>query len=48
MNKLRGEKVIWIGDVNVDQNNINDTQYKNRNCSPNLVQTIHGITRYTV
>ena len=28
MSKLRGKRLIWIGDINVDQNNINDTQYK--------------------
>ena len=51
MNKLRGKKVIWIGDINVDQNNINDTQYKKLDIalrSFNLVQTIQGITRYSM
>ena len=24
MNKLKGKKVIWIRDINVDQNNINN------------------------
>ena len=51
MNKLRGKRVIWIGDVNVDQNNINDTQYKKLDTALrafNLVQTIQGITRYSM
>ena len=28
MNKLRGKKVIWIGDINVDQNKLNDLEYR--------------------
>ena len=28
MNKLKGKKVIWIGDINVDQNKINCPEYK--------------------
>ena len=28
MNKLKGKKVIWIGDINVDQNKINDLDYR--------------------
>ena len=51
MGKLRGKRIIWIGDVNVDQNNINDTQYKKLDLTLNaynLVQTIQGITRYSI
>ena len=28
MNKLKGKKVIWIGDINIDQNKIKDSEYK--------------------
>ena len=28
MKKFNGKKVVWIGDVNIDQNNINSSQYK--------------------
>ena len=51
MRKLRGKRVVWIGDMNVDQNNINDIQYKKLDFalrSFNLVQTIQGITRYSM
>ena len=27
MKKLKGKKVIWIGDINIDQNKINDSEY---------------------
>ena len=48
MKKLNGKKVIWIGDINIDQNNISSTQYKKLDMTLrcyNLVQTIQGITR---
>ena len=48
MKKFQGKKVIWIGDVNVDQNNINASQYKKLDMtlkSYNMIQTIQGITR---
>jgi exonuclease III len=48
MKKLNGKKVIWIGDINIDQNNISSSQYKKPDMalkSYNLVQTIRGITR---
>ena len=48
MHKFKGKKVVWIGDINVDQNNINSSQYKKLDMtlkSYNLVQTIQGITR---
>ena len=28
MNKLKGKRVIWIGDINLDQNKINSPDYK--------------------
>ena len=37
MHKLDGKRVVWIGDVcNVDQNNINDVQYKKLNFALHL------------
>ena len=49
MSKLNGKKVMWIGDINVDQNNINHSMYKKLDVTLkayNLVQTVQGITRY--
>ena len=48
MNKLKGKKVIWIGDINIDQNNINNPEYKKLDStlkSFNMVQTIQNYTR---
>ena len=48
MNKFKGKKVIWIGDINIDQNNIKSSQYKKLDMalkSFNLIQTVQGITR---
>ena len=48
---IQGKKVVWIGDLNVDQNNISSTQYKKLDKTLkcyNLVQTIQGITRVAI
>ena len=48
MNKLKGKKVIWIGDINVDQNKINDLDYRKLDStlkSFNMIQTIQRYTR---
>ena len=48
MKKLKGKKVIWIGDINIDQNKINNTEYKNFDLtlkSFGMVQTIQNYTR---
>ena len=48
MNKLKGKKVIWIGDINVDQNKISAPEYKKLDStlkSFNMVQTIQNYTR---
>ena len=48
MKKLNGKKVVWIGDINIDQNNISSSQYRKLDMALkcyNLVQTIQGITR---
>ena len=48
MNKLRGKKVIWVGDINVDQNKISSPDYKKLDStlkSFNMIQTIQNYTR---
>lgn len=48
MSKLHGKKVIWVGDINLDQNNINTLAYKKLDMvlkSHNMVQTVQSITR---
>ena len=48
MNKLKGKKVIWIGVINVDQNKINDPEYRKSDStlkSFNMVQSIQKYTR---
>ena len=48
MKKLHGKKVIWIGDININQNDIKSLPYKKLDIvlkSLNMVQTIQGITR---
>ena len=48
MQKIKGKKVIWLGDINIDQNNIRSANYKKLDMtlkSFNLVQTVQGITR---
>ena len=48
MNKLKGKKVIWIGDINVDQNKINGPEYRKLDStlkSFSMVQTIQNYTR---
>ena len=48
MNKLKGKKVIWVGDINVNQNKINDLDYRKLDytlTSFNMVQTIQKYTR---
>ncbi|KAL5256666.1 hypothetical protein ACHWQZ_G011802, partial [Mnemiopsis leidyi] len=48
MMKLSNKKVIWIGDINVDQNDINNIRYKKLNAAMKmfgLVQTVQEITR---
>ena len=48
MIKLNNKKVIWIGDINIDQNNIRDTSYRKLDItmkSFGMVQTIRDMTR---
>lgn len=49
MKKLRGKRVMWIGDINVDQNNITNSTYKKLDLALKtygLKQTVQGITRF--
>ena len=51
MIKLNGKKVIFIGDINIDQNKISDISYRKLDAtlkSFNLVQVVQGITRSAV
>ena len=48
MLKLGDKKVIWIGDINIDQNNIRDMSYRKLDITMKMfgmVQTIQDITR---
>ena len=48
MSKIKGKRVIWLGDINLDQNKINSPDYKRLDTtlkSFNLVQTIQEVTR---
>ena len=48
MNKLKGKKVIWIGDINVDQNKINDLDYRKLDSTLKSFNMIQTIQRYTI
>ena len=48
MTSLDDKKVVWIGDINVNQNNIRSQQYRDLNVamrSFGLIQTVQDITR---
>ena len=48
MMKLQGKKVIWIGDVNVNQNSLTDLEYKKLDITMKMfgmIQTVTDITR---
>ena len=48
MTSLDNEKVIWIGDINVNQNSIRSQQYRDINVamrSFGLIQTVQDTTR---
>ena len=50
MRKLQGKRVMWIGDINNGQNNINHTMYRKLDLALKtygLKQTIQGITRFS-
>jgi hypothetical protein len=50
MRKLRGKQVMWIGDINIDQNNINDSMYRKLDLALKtfgLKQIVQGITRFS-
>ena len=51
MIKLNGKKVIWLGDINIDQNKISDISYRKLDAtlkSFGMVQIVQGITRSAV
>ena len=48
MNKLKGKRVIWIGDINLDQNKINSPDYRKLDATLKafgMIQTIQKTTR---
>ena len=48
MVQLSGRKVIWVGDVNIDQRNLNDLQYKKLDITMKLfgmIQLVSEVTR---
>ena len=48
MLQLQGKSVVWIGDVNINQNSLNCTDYKKLDItmkSFGMIQTVSGITR---
>ena len=47
MMQLNGRKVVWIGDVNIDQRKINDLQYKKLDISMKLFGMIQVVTEVT-
>ena len=47
MANLSGKKVIWIGDVNIDQRKINDLQYKKLDVTMKLFGMIQVVTDVT-
>ena len=47
MIKLNGKKVIWVGDINIDQQNLNDLQYKNLDMTMKLFGMIQVVTEVT-
>ena len=47
MIKLNGKKVIWIGDINIDQRNIRDLQYKKLDITMKLFGMIQVVTEVT-
>ena len=47
MIKLNGKKVIWIGDINIDQRNISDLQYRKLDITMKLFGMIQVVTEVT-
>ena len=48
MIQLSGKKVIWIGDVNIDQRKLTDLQYKKLDITMKmfgLIQVVTNVTR---
>ena len=47
MMQLNGRKVVWVGDVNIDQRKLNDLQYKKLDISMKLFGMIQVVTEVT-
>ena len=47
MIKLNGKKVIWVGDINIDQRNLSDAQYKKLDLTMKLFGMIQVVTEIT-
>ena len=47
MIKLNGKKVIWVGDINIDQRNLNDAQYKKLDLTMKFFGMIQVVTEIT-
>ena len=47
MIKLNGKKVIWVGDINIDQRHLNDAQYKKLDLTMKLFGMIQVVTEIT-
>ena len=45
--KLKGRKEIWMGDINIDHNKINDSGYKNVDSTLKPFGTVQTIQNYT-
>ena len=47
MMQLNGRKVVWVGDVNIDQRNLNDLQYKKLDITMKMFGMIQVVTEIT-
>ena len=47
MIQLNGRKVVWVGDVNIDQRNISDLQYRKLDITMKLFGMIQVVTEVT-
>ena len=47
MVQVSGRKVVWVGDVNIDQRNISDLQYKKLDITMKLFGMIQVVTEIT-
>ena len=45
--QLNGKKVIWIGDINIDQRNLTDLQFRKLDISMKIFGMIQVVTDVT-